>query len=533
MQRPAPSPNPEAAPGADEASRVPFALLLILFPLALGLAGQPAVSGLLLVAFGCVAFRFGCLKPFLATLGAALLLSLCCPCILSLYDVESYLAPQVRLLAGTPPDGEYSALHCLLPRGLALYGAALARLTGSFDLGASAFWIWAVAAWVSLRPFLSRLQCLLFLLSPTALISCASLMPDGCVYFLLLIALFSAAAPTAHPRAPLERFWLPLAALSVACTCKVSAWIPALLIGGLLLLRFPRRWWQLLLLALLLAAFNFSTLRLILSGNLAHLSSDFLSAAPEARTMGYFARLAYVYLGHWTAPAAPASNVPVLSADGASADALGPLFRLILWSGLLLGLCLRRRLRGWGPLYTLAVLSLLPLPTHYIGYARYTPLLSLVGLLPWILLLPRLACLPAFGLLPLPLAYLGWRLFLSTEAIAVFTHATAIHSPTFNTRATFCERLAPTPQATPAGNLLYTYTFPEPTCFPSLARASTPGLRTQTFSQKGLPAARHLFCQWLPWILRHAPAHLVNTLRFRFHAFRTRLRGAAPWSSAP
>ncbi|MGN0886878.1 MAG: hypothetical protein ACI4RT_07755 [Candidatus Spyradenecus sp.] len=467
--------------------------------------------------FALVAFRFGCLRHWALTVAAALALALLTFAPSGLYDVENYLAPQTLLHAGVPLSGDYSPLHCALPDLLARFGAALYRLTGSTDLATAALWLWLAAAWHTLRATCSRLQTALLLFSPLTLLGVGNLMPDGALYCLLLIALCC----VADTRAPLTpaRAHLALAALALAAMTKMTAWIPGALLGGVLLYRAPRLWWKAALAAAGVALFCLPTLRLLAAGQLREISSDFLSANADAQAMGYCARVLYVYLGHWTTSLAPNFGVAVLSADGASADALGPGLRLTLWGGALLALCCRRHLRGWGGAWALCLFSLLCVPRLYVGYARYVPLLYPAAMLPWVMLRPRWAVMPCALLAAVPVAFIGWRLFLATEAITVATHATAVQSPTAASRALFAERLVAPEQPTRSGNLLYTYTLARPEAFPSLARTPAPDLRLQGFHTKGRDVARALLRRWLPWALRSTPRLLGELLSLRLRAF--------------
>lgn len=491
-------------------------LLLLLFPAAVALAGSPLLVGMVTAGFALVAFRFGCLRAWALTVVAALALALLTFAPSGLYDVENYLAPQTLLHAGLPLSGHYSPLHCALPDLLPRFGAALYRLTGSTDLATAAFWLWLAAAWLTLRATCSRLQTALLLLSPLTLLGVANLMTDGALYCLLLIALFC----VADTRAPLTsaRAHLALAALALAAMTKTSAWIPGALLGGVLLWRAPRLWWKAALAAAGVALFCLPTLRLIASGGLAEVSDDFLSANADAQAMGWFARVLYVYLGHWTTPLSPHFGVHTLGSDGASADALGPFLRLTLWGGALLALCCRRRLRGWGGAWALCLLLLLCVPRLYVGYARYVPLLYPAAMLPWVILRPRWAVVPCTLLAAVPVAFIGWRVLLSTEAITVSTHATAVHTSYATSRALFADRLASAEQPTRSANLLYTYALP-PEVFPSLARTLEPDLRLQGFHAKGREVARTLLRRWLPWALRSAPRLLRDLLALRLRAF--------------
>lgn len=516
------APAPEQTPPlAAEPSPLP--LLLVTFPLATALARTPWVAGMAFAAYLFLAHHLRCLRPFLLTLGAALGIALLVFTGAALYyDIDNYLGPQVRLLTlpahlTTSGDGHYSALHCALPQGLAAYGATLYRLTGSMDLGSSAFILFLVAAWQTLRPALSRLQTTLLLAAPAAMPSLLCLMPDGCVYYLLLIALFSLRE---------RRFWLPLTAAALACTYKTSAWIPTVLIGLTLFRNAPRRWWALVLAAGAVALMVWPTLNLLLNGDLDAISGDFLTRAnADARAMGHLARLAYVHLGHWTTSLTPDFGAHTGGIDGLSSDAFGPVFRALTGLSLALTLLFRRRLAGWWETLLIAWASVLLVPTLYVGYARYVPLLWIAGALPAVLLAPRLALPFTLWLLILPIGMLGWRLALSTEALTVANHATAVNSDHYNIRATFRSHLSPTPQTHLSGSLLYTYSMPEGR-FPPIPRKIYPGIEKTPNTQKAREVVGYALHTWLPWALTHPHTYLCDIARFRWRAFMTFPRGA-------
>lgn len=491
--------------------------LLALFPAAVALAASPLLVGMVTVGFALVAFRFGCLRSWALTVAAALAFALLSFAPSGLYDVESYLAPQTLLHAGVPLSGYYSPLHCALPDLLSRFGAALYRLTGSTDLATATLWLWLAAAWHTLRATCSRLQTALLLFSPLTLLGVGNLMPDGALYCLLLLALFC----VADTRAPLTpaRAHLALAALALAAMTKTTAWIPGALLGVLLLYRAPRLWWKAALAAAGVALFCLPTLRLVAAGQLREISFDFLAANADAQAMGYFARVLYVYFGHWTTSLAPHFGVHTLGPDGVSADALGPFLRLTLWGGALLALCYRRHLRGWGGLWALSLLSLLCVPRLYVGYARYVPLLYPAAIVPWVMLRPRWAVVPCVLLAAVPVAFIGWRGLLATEAITVATHATAVCAPYATSRALFAERLTATEQPTRSANLFYTYTLDRPDAFPPAARAFHDHLSTTPAAVKASEVAPYAFRRWLPWALRSAPRLLRDLLRLRLRAF--------------
>ena len=483
----------------------------------MALAGSPLLVGMVTAGFALVAFRFGCLRRWALLVAAALALALLTFAPSGLYDVENYLAPQTLLRAGVPLSGCYSPLHCALPDLLPRFGTALYRLTGSTDLATAALWLWLAAAWLTLRATCSRLQTALLLFSPLTLLGVGNLMPDGALYCLLLIALCC----VADTRAPLTpaRAHLALAALALAAMTKTTTWIPGALLGAVLLYRAPRLWWKAALTAAGVALFCLPTLRLIASGQLREISFDFLAANADAQAMGYFARVLYVYFGHWTTPLAPHFGVHTLGPDGASADALGPFLRLTLWGGALLALCCRRHLRGWGGAWALCLLSLLCVPRLYVGYARYVPLLYPAAMLPWVMLRPRWAVVPCAVLAAVPVAFIGWRVLMATEAITVATHATAVCAPYATSRALFAGCLTATEQPTRSANLFYTYTLDRPDAFPPAARAFHDHLSTTPAAVKASEVAPYAFRRWLPWALRTSPRLLCELLALRLRAF--------------
>lgn len=499
------------------ASPETLALLLLLFPLAIGLAGTPPLVAMVTAAFAFTAFHFGCLRRWALILATALALALLTFAPSGLYDVENYLLPQVLLRAGQLPNGDFSLVHCLLPDLPARFGAALYRLSGSTDLGTAALWIWLVAAWLTLRKTCTRLQTALLLISPLLLLGIFNLMPDGALYCLLLIALFcvgdtrTALTPT--------RAHLALAAIATAAMTKPSAWIPGALLGVTLLLRAPRLWWRALLVAAGVLLFSLPTLHLLIEGQLREISFDFLSANADAQAMGWFARILYVYLGHWTSALSPDFGVHTLGGDGASADALGPMLRLTLWSGALLALCCRRHLRGWWGLWALALLSLLGVPRLYVGYARYVPLLYPAAMLPWIMLRPRWALVPCVALAAVPVAFIGWRLLLASEAITVANHATAVHSDYATSRTLFRDYLSPIEQPVRSANLFYSYTLDCPEAFPPAKRIYHDQIALTPATAKASEVAPYALRQWLPWALCASPRLLYETLRLRLRAF--------------
>ena len=491
-----------------------LALLLVTFPLAVALAQMPWLVGGVVIGYLLLAKQFKCLKAFSIILGVAFLYALLVYTGSVIHaDIDNYLGPQVRaflLPEGTTLDGAYKATHMTLPQGFAAYGAALYRLTGSVDLASSAFVLFLCAAWGVLRAHLSKLQTLLLLVCPASFASLFSLMPDGCVYLLLLIALFSLKA---------RNFWLTLLPATLACTFKTTAWIPTALLAVALFLHFPRRWWQIAGVGLLTLLTVFPTLHLIWGGGLTEISDDFLTRAnADAQQMGYFARLAYVYLGHWTTSLSPDFGIHPGGVDGGGVDGYGPLFRLMIAASLLTLLLCRKRLNGWKETLILVWLSVLLMPTTYIGYARYVPWLYVAGALPLILFVPRTTCVPAALLLVIPLGWLGWRLVLSTETVYVANRAETVQSHVYNIRATFREKLVEEPQPAASGSLLYTYRLPEGDSYPVMTRAYHKGLDLEPRESKAREGAQYILKRWLPWALHHPHTLFYEIVRFRAHA---------------
>lgn len=497
-------------------------MLLVVFPLAVGLAATPVMVGIVSLAFLFVAYAAHCLRGFIWALGVAMCLALLVYSGAAIHsDVDNYLGPQVRLLtlpSGYVPDGDYSVVHCTLPNGLALYGAALYRIFGNMDLASSAFFLLLPAVWMILRQRLTRVQTVLLVMSPAVFPSVFSLMSDGVVYLLLLIALFALQEK--------NQFWLVLLSGCVACVDKPTAWLPMVLITIWLIIRFPKNIWKVLLAGGITLALVWPTLRMILAGGLSDISSDFLCANDDARGMGRLARLAYVYVGHWTTTRLPDFGVHQIGVDGASVDAFGGLFRALIWGGVGLIVMSRKTFRPWYGIWVLSWISVLTIPSLYIGYARYTPLLVVAGLLPWVVLMPRIAIIPVLLLDILPIIYLGWRIVLSSEVIMVANHATAVQSSVYNLRATFRSHLTEQKQRSMSGSLRYTYTFPDNIDFPKIPRQYVPGVDKQSFSTKSVDLLPYVFGRWFPWMLSHIGDYVLEVGRFRWRALTSLPRGA-------
>ncbi len=499
-----------------QASLLP--LLLIALPGAIAFAGVPHLVGLVFAAFCLVAWKYGCLKSFLLTLGIAFALNLCVLSGFAVYsDIDNYLGPATRLLTLPPtltPDGYYSEAHLSLPQGFNAWSAALYRLTGWLDTGNALIFILLPATWITLRRQLSKLQTTLLIVAPLTFTSIFCSMPDGCIYLLLLTALFALRE---------RQFWLPLIAITLASTFKTTAWIPSLLIGLVLLRDHPRNILKLLGFALLTALCVLPTLRLLFTGGLSNISWDFVEMNDAAREMGYFARLAYAYVGHWTTSAQPQFNVPTGGIDGGGMDGLGAIFRCVIFASLLLIIFQRKYFKGWWETLLIVWGSVLVLPTMYIGYARYVPLLYLAGMLPLVVRLPKVALLPAILICAMPFAWTGWRVMLATEALTVRQHAEAVHSHLYNIRAAYRDQLVETPQAILSGSLGYTYAEID---FPQMPRSLQEENRLVPASEKARKMAGYATCEWLSWALCHLPQLLCDTVKDRCATFFTFPRGA-------
>lgn len=513
----------ESALGTAETPRTPstvvLARLLVALPLVVGLARTPAMVGLVFAASLLLAWHFRCWKPFPAIVLGALLLNVCVLSDFGMYsDADNYLQPNIRILvAGATeslPAGLSNFGHILLPQGFVGWCAALYRLTGWVDTGNSLIFMLLAAGWVTLRKDLTRLQTALLLFAPVTFTSFFCAMPDGCVGVLLLIALFALRQCD---------FWLALISLVVAVTFKTTAWIPAALIGLVLLRDHPRRWWQLALAALLCGAMLFPTLHALCDGTLQRVSNDFNHMDATAQSMGYWSRLLYAYIGHWTWwGETPHFNVPSGGIDGGGVDGLGPCFRVAIVASLVVLLFSRKHLKGWGTFLLVAWGSALMLPTLYLGYSRYTPLIYPAVMLPLVLRFPRLALIPAICVCLMPAAWVGWRLMLATENLTVAQHAEAVQSDSYNIQAALRPKLTATPQPTLSGFLYYTYSG---TDFPAMPRTLTQDNRLTAASDKARGMASYAITTWLPWTLSHLPTLVCDTLSYRYETFTTFPRG--------
>lgn len=498
----------------QEFKQFPLAFVVVLFPVMVAVLPSLSFLGMAFAVSLIFAYLLKCLKPFLLTLGISFILNLFIYAgATTHWDVDAYIAPQIRMIAAPTllqMDGIVSEAHFALPSGFSAWCAAWYRLTGSIDCGAMLFLMLLPAAWQVLRGSLSRVQTAVLLLSPAAFPSLFSLMSDGCVYLLLLMTLVL----LRHR----EAFWLPLLTAVCAAIFKTSAWIPCGLIALVLLRNHPRNWWKLLLMGIATLIYCYPTLRMILKGGLSAISSDFSCANEAAQQMGYWARLAYVYIGHWTTAAQPYFGAHMGGVDGGGVDGLGPLFRVAVMGSIVVLICCRKRLQTWWMPLLIAWGSILVMPTAYIGYARYVPWLYPAVMLPLLVVLPRLSLIASGLLCVMPALWLGWRVALSTEYVRVATYATAVSSEVYNVRCAFRDKLVATPQPTSSGSLVYNYQM-EATYFPPMPRVWRSDLKQVAPLEKVNEVRRYALQEWLPWAIRHLPEYLIDVLRLRWQWF--------------
>ncbi|MEG1933193.1 MAG: hypothetical protein RR133_01245 [Kiritimatiellia bacterium] len=495
-------------------SSTSLVLLLVTLPMALALARTSSLVGLVFVAFLFLAYHTRCLKAFAWILGIAVFINACILSGFAVYtDADYYLSPLIRIVSATQPltlDGFYPAAHLCLPQGFVAWGATLYRLTGWVDAANSLPFILIPAAWITLRQDLTRLQTLLLIGSPLTFVSFFCTMPDGSLFLLLLIALFALRQ---------ERFWLTLLSAAIAATFKTSAWIPCALIVLALFAQFPKRWWQIGLIGSAVAFYLLPTLIALSTGTLSEISSDFLGMDSTAQAMGYWARHAYAYLGHWTIATEPHFNVPIGGIDGGGADGIGPLFRIAVWCSLAVVFFFRKRLKSWGIPLLIAWGSVLMIPTLYIGYARYVPLVYLAVMLPLVLTFPRLTTLLALGICAMSIAWMGWRIVLSTENLSVLSSPTSIvSSDIYNVRCAFRDKLTHDVEQTLtlSGSLTYRYADHE-SSFPTFPRSMDIDNRLTPAIEKARGMVGHIFHQWSPWVLHHLPELARATFDYRVH----------------
>lgn len=505
-------PAEEACLAPQPPSALP--LILILLPVLLLFSQTPMMAAVSFLACAVLSFHYRCHKAFLITVAGAFLLNLLIYSGATVHwDIDAYIVPQIRLMASgftLQPDGGVSEAHLSLPGGFSAWCAALYRLTGSVDCGGMLIFLLIVAAWVELRRSLPKLQTAILVIAPPLFPSLWNLMSDGSVYLLLLTALFALRR---------KAFWLPLAAASLAVTFKTSAWIPAALLFLVLLRDHPRRFWILGLAGGFALLCVFPSLRLLFSSTgQTEISCDFATRAnADALSMGYWARQAYAYLGHWTTSLSPDFGVHTGGVDGGGIDGFGPLFRAAVWSSLAVLLFCRKRLTGWGETLLLAWGATLLIPTLYIGYARYVPFLYPAVMLPLIRIAPRPAALLNAALCVMPALWLGWRAVLSTEYIAVSARAEAIHSGMYNLRCDFREKLAPDPQPVHSGSLVYTYRPGADFDFPAIPRKPEPRLFTVSPARKIDSMRVYALREWIPWFATHFDTYLFQLASLRWH----------------
>ncbi len=486
-------------------------LLLITFPMAVALARTPWLVGMVAVGYLFLAHHLRCLHAFVLTYGVAILLNL--P-ILSAFayfgDVDFYLGPQVRQLAAGRPllfDGALREVHLLLPTGYTGWCAALYRLTGSIDFGHAQIFALIVAAWQVLRAFLNRWQTAALICAPLTITSLYSAMSDGCVYLLLVIALFALRA---------RHFWMTLAAIAVAMTCKSTAWIPGVLIGGCLLWQFPRRWPTLAVVAVAVLALLFPTLRMMAGGGLTTISEDFLGADAAAKSLGYLGRMVYFYLGHWLVPGDFGFNVHIGGVDGAGMDGLGAVARVVVWPSLIGLWVWRKHLSGWWLTVLLAWGSVLLMPTLYVGYGRYVPLGYLALLLPFVVRCPKVSVMLSAVFAAMPLVWCLWRMALAMECAQVVAAGGPVQSEWYNVRAGFRScgvPLVEQPQAVHSSSGVYTYAAAD---FPPIP-PNTPRGRLVPAGQKARYLLDYIRSEALPWFFTHAHTTLFEVARIRWH----------------
>jgi hypothetical protein len=327
-----------------------------------------------------------------------------------------------------------------------------------------------------------------------------------------------------------------LAAILLASTLKVTAWVPACFIAGVLLYQAPSLWRRILLVGLIAIAYNLGFFIHHFLGTPLP-TGDFAAMEGSARTLGWFARFAYAYLGHWLLPGDYTFNVPVGGFDGGGIDGLGPVFRALTWLSLALLIAFYKRLKPWRPILFICWGSSLCVSTLYMGYARYVPLIYLAVMLPLICLAPRLATIPALLVCLMPMAWIGWRLVLITERLTVFdpTHTASLSSETYNIRCHAREMGVPLASNDlrsqgafiPSGSLMYAYAPNEAiTPFPAIPRTYDRDQRLLPVTQKIDSVAAYLLTDWLPWSLCNLHRLGVASLRYRVRAALTFPRGS-------
>jgi hypothetical protein len=154
------------------------------------------------------------------------------------------------------------------------------------------------------------------------------------------------------------------------------------------------------------------------------------------------------------------------------------------------------------------------MPTLYIGYARYVPWLYPAAMLPLVLLVPRISLGLGSAMCVVPLMWLGWRVALSTETVAVATHATAVYSDVYNLRCAFRPLFVEQVQPTLSGSLLYSYTMDE-AYFPPMNRENSADLKQRPVFSKARDLQAYALQIWLPWMATHFPFYIYDLMRLR------------------
>lgn len=514
-----------------QAKGVCLSLLLILFPFALALALTPLLVGMAFLAMGLIAYKTACLRAFLTTLGIAFALIFFFPTPAAIYcDADHFHLPAIRIIAGA---GDVQPLHesgiwwthfrAALPDGFHRCGAALYHITGWVDAVNILVFILFVPAWITWRQHVGRYATLLILLGPVVFASCFNPLPDGATYLLLVTALGAILG---------RQLNLALAAMLVASTFKVTAWIPSLFMAGVLLYQYPRYWRRILAIGIIAIVYNLGFFIQHFSGE-ALPSSDFAAMKGPARALSWGARFVYAYLGHWLIPGNFNFNVPVGGFDGGGIDGLGPIFRCLTWISIGITLLLHKRLKPYFLILFICWGSSLCIPTLYMGYARYVPCIYLAVMLPFILLIPRLSFIPAILVCFLPLAWIGWRIILISERLFVLdpSHTECITSDVYNLQCVAREMSMPLKTFSdetlqPSGSLMYAYRHHRDIMpFPAIPRTYQYDQRLRPAHQKIADVAQYIGAVWLPWSLCNLHKLGMAAIHYRFKSSFTFPRG--------
>lgn len=515
-------------PPTEPVSFLPY--ILILLPFAIGLALDPFLVLLTFVGAGLVAFKTQCLKPFLLIVSVAFFIAFLFPTPAAIYsDADYYVLPAIRFFANgvaVQPncDGYYSMHHFLscLPDGFFRIGAAFYRLFGWVDMGNVLLFLFLPVAWMVWRRHLGRCATAVLVCGPLTFASCLNPVPDGATYLLLLTALGAMRS---------RETYLALAALLVACTFKMSAWMPATVIAAVLLYQDPRRAPKIILTGIAAMLYNLPFFIHFFGGQ-ALPTPDFAAMDDAARSLGWFARFAYAYLGHWILPGEYVFNVPMGGFDGGGIDGLGPFFRFMVWGSIALQVIFFKRLKSWWTVLLVGWVSVCCMPTLYVGYARYVPLFYVSVMLPFLLLAPRLTLVPAGLICAMPLAWLGWRCVLISERLTLLDPevTVAVSSDLYNVRCALREAgftpTEQTPQMRPSASLMY-YTLPREgvDAFPHCLRDTTLNQRLTPATDKARAIAPFVLQQWFPWCMTHLHKLFIASLSYRVKCFVTFPRG--------